>query len=567
MKVLSTLKRKVYATSTTCVVAGILMAGGAAIAAEKPNILVMWGDDIGLYNISYWNRGAMGYRTPNIDRIGNEGLAFTDFYGEQSCTAGRSSFITGQDGLRTGNTKVGLPGAPSGQTADDITIAEALKNHGYMTGQFGKNHLGDRDDQLPTKHGFDEFYGFLYHLDAMQEPENEDYPKDPEFLKQFGPRGVVHSFSDGKVTDTGPLTIKRMKVIDQDITARAMKFMDKAVAAKKPFFVWWNASHMHFQTHTDPKDNGISGQGFYNDAMMSHDKNVGQLLEYLDKKEIANNTIVYYGTDNGPHYNTWPDGAITYYRSEKETNWEGAYRVPAFVRWPDGKWSGGRVLNGLVGMNDWFPTLLAAAGEPTIKEELLKGGYKANGKSFKVHLDGYNQADYFADKTKDSARKSFFYVNADAQIVALRYDESDYAAGSGSLAGAYGGIGAQPAASGVDTKDFTTAWKVVYAEQRAKTMALWAEPFVWLRLPKVFNLRRDPFERADQNAQGYWNWYITRPFIMYKGNQLLKDHLKTYKEFPPSQRPSSFTLSNASEMVYDKFGTGPGGSEGPGIKK
>ena len=532
-------------------------------AAEKPNILVMWGDDIGLYNISYWNRGGMGYRTPNIDRVANEGVAFTDFYAEQSCTAGRSSFINGQTGLRTGNTKVGLPGAPSGQTADDITIAEALKNHGYMTAQFGKNHLGDRDEQLPTNHGFDEFYGFLYHLDAMQEPENPDYPQDPEFMKRFGPRGVLNSFSDGKVTDTGPLTVERMKVVDADITARAIKFMDKAVAAKKPFFVWWNSSRMHFMTHLDPKENGISGQGFYNDGMMGHDMLVGELLDYLDKKGIAENTIVYYGTDNGPHYNTWPDGAITYYRAEKETNWEGAYRVPAFVRWPQGKWSGGRVLNGMVSVMDFFPTLLAAVGDDKVTDKLLKGGYKANGKSFKVHLDGFNQNDYFAGKTKKSARPYFIYFNADAQVVGLRYDQSNYAAGSGSIAGAYGDIAA-PAA--VDTKDFTTAWKLVYGEQRAKTMALWAEPFTWLRLPKIFNLRQDPFERSDLNAQGYWNWYINRPFIMYKGNALLMEHLQTYKEYPPSQRPGTFTVGDASETVYKNYGVGPGGSKGPGIK-
>ncbi|WP_068088638.1 arylsulfatase [Polycladidibacter stylochi] len=512
-----------------------------AAAADKPNILIMWGDDIGIWNTSFWNRGLMGYKTPNIDRIAHEGLSFTDYYGEQSCTAGRASFLFGQTGLRTGLTKVGLPGAPQGAMPDDITIAEALKNQGYVTGQFGKNHFGDRDDQLPTKHGFDEFYGFLYHLNAMQEPENPDFPHDPEFLKQFGPRGVLHSFADGKApTDTGPLTIKRMQTIDDDVTARTIKFIDEAIEKDKPFFVWWNASHMHFITHPKAEDIGKSGQGFYNDVMVSHDEHVGQLLKHLDDKGIADNTIVMYGTDNGPHYNTWPDGAITPFRMEKETNWEGAYRIPAFVRWPAGSWTGGKTLNGMVSALDFFPTLLAAAGDPDIKEKLLKGGYEANNKSFKVHLDGYNMNEYFAGKTEKSPRDHFFYFNADAQIVAVRYELTDYNKGG---------------------EGKSTAWKLVYGEQRAHTMALWAEPFTWLRLPKVFNLRRDPFERADHNANGYWNWLIDRAFLIYKANALVRSHLQTYKDYPPSQRPGSFTMDGASEFVYDKFGVGPGGSK------
>jgi arylsulfatase A-like enzyme len=527
-----------------------------ASAADRPNILVMWGDDIGLYNISFWNRGLMGYQTPNIDRIANEGTAFTDYYGEQSCTAGRASFITGQAGLRTGLTKVGIPGAPGGLMADDITIAEALKNQGYVTGQFGKNHLGDKDEFLPTKHGFDEFYGFLYHLNAMQEPEDSDYPQDPEFLKQYGPRGVLHSFADGKVTDTGPLTIDRMQTVDADVTARAIKFMDQAVAKKKPFFVWWNASRMHMFTHVKKENRGISGQGFYNDGMMEHDGHVGQLLDFLDKKGIADNTIVLYGTDNGPHYNAWPDGAITHFRGEKETNWEGAYRVPAMVRWPAGGIKAGKVLNGLIGHHDWFPTFLAAAGDPKVKDKLLKGNYKANSKSFKVHLDGYNQLDYLTGKSKKSARDSFIYFNADAQVVAMRYDQTNYNTGGATQAAA-GGI---PGGKNISSGEKSTAWKLVYGEQREHGMALWAEPFTWLRMPKIFNLRRDPFERADHNSNNYWTWQLNHIFVFYKGNKLVQEHLMTYKEYPPSERPGSFTMGDAVEMVYKKDGIGPGGS-------
>ncbi|MCL1094317.1 arylsulfatase [Shewanella kaireitica] len=507
---------------------------------QKPNILVMWGDDIGTWNISYWNRGLMGYETSNIDRIANEGVAFTDYYGEQSCTAGRSAFITGQDGLRTGMTKVGLPGAPQGIADDDLTIAEALKNQGYMTGQFGKNHLGDRDRDLPTNHGFDEFYGFLYHLNAMEEPEHDFYPKDPKYLEKYGPRGVISAKADGEVKDTGPLTVERMRTIDDDVTAHAIKFMDKAQAAHKPFFVWWNSSKMHFKTHINPKDRGISGQGFYNDAMMAHDRNVGELLDYLDDNKLKDNTIVMYGTDNGPHFNAWPDGAITPFRGEKETNWEGAYRVPAFVRWPAGDWSGGRVLNGMVSGLDFLPTLTAAAGDSNIKQDLLKGGYKANGKEFKIHLDGFNMNDYFAGRTKEDPRKQVIEYNADAQIVAIRYNQADYVGGG---------------------KDHSTDWKVVYGEQRAKTMALWAEPFTWLRLPKIFNLRQDPFERADHNSNNYWSWELDNVFVFYKANELVKEHLATYKDFPPSQRPGSFTMDGASESVYKNFGIGAGGSK------
>ena len=532
-----------------------LLMSSSMFAADRPNIVVLWGDDIGIGNISHWNRGQMGYMTPNIDRIAKEGVSFTDYYGEQSCTAGRASFITGQTGLRTGLTKVGLPGAPHGLKADDITIAEALKNLGYATGQFGKNHLGDRDDQLPTAHGFDEFYGILYHLNALQEPEDPDYPKGAGFKKRYGPRGVIHSFADGQVKDTGPLTIKRMQAIDEDVTNRAIKWMGKQKKAKKPFFLWWNATRMHMFTHVDKKSRGRSGQGFYNDAMVEHDDQVGRILKYLDDNGLADNTIVVYSTDNGPHYNMWPDGAITPYRSEKETNWEGAYRVPAMVRWPKGNIKGGKTLNGLMSHLDWFPTIMSAAGDKKIVKKLKKGNYKANGKSFKVHLDGYDQLSYLQGKSSASQRKEFVYFNADAEIVAVRYDEDNYSVGSPS-ANFSGGGGVKP-----NKKGQSTAWKIVYGEQRQKTMALWAEPFTWLRLPKIFNLRRDPYERADTDSNTYWNWHMNHVFIFYKAAAITQQHIASYKGYPPSQAPNSFVMKDARDQVYKKYGVGPGGSK------
>ncbi len=421
------------------------------MADKKPNILIIWGDDIGTWNISYNNRGMMGYRTPNIDRIGEEGVAFTDYYGQQSCTAGRAAFITGQNPLRTGLTKVGMPGADLGLRPEDPTIAEMLKPLGYVTGQFGKNHLGDKDEFLPSNHGFDEFFGNLYHLNAEEEPELPDYPKDPAFRKKFGPRGVIHSFADGRIEDTGPLTKKRMETIDEEITGKTLDFIDRAHKEGKPFFVWWNSTHMHFRTHVKKEYEGRTGQGFYNDAMVYHDDLVGVLLKKLDDLGIADNTIVMYSTDNGPHYNSWPDAGITPFRSEKNTNWEGAFRVPAFVRWP-GKISGGTVLNGIVSHQDWLPTLLAAAGEPDIKGKLLKG-HKTGGRTFKVHIDGFNMLPYLTAEVNESPRESFFYVNDDAQLVALRFKD----------------------------------WKLVFMEQRAKTMALWAEPFVPLHIRRPTN--------------------------------------------------------------------------------
>jgi arylsulfatase A-like enzyme len=481
----------------------------------KPNILILWGDDIGWYNISHNNRGAMGYQTPNIDRIAREGIEFTDYYAQQSCTAGRAAFITGQNPIRTGLTKVGIPGADLGLQPEDPTIAELLKPHGYVCGQFGKNHLGDRDEFLPTNHGFDEFYGNLYHLNAEEEPENPDYPSDlpPELLPR--PRGVIHSFADGRIEDTGPLTKKRMETIDDDVTDRTIAFIKQAHAEGKPFFVWWNATHMHFRTHVPEEAEGISGQGFYNDAMVLHDRAVGRLLDLLGELGIVEDTIVQYSTDNGPHYNTWPDGAITPWRSEKNSNWEGAYRVPCFVRWP-GKFEAGKVLNGIVTHQEWLPTLLAAAGEPDVKEKLLKG-HKADGKAFKVHIDGYNILPYLLGEAEESARNWFYYTNDDGKIVALRIGD----------------------------------WKVVFYEQRAKTMQLWAEPFVELRIPKLFNLRRDPFERADENSNSYWEWVLDRVFAIYPAQRLTAQQIKSFIEFPPRQTPASFNLDDVLRKMQE----------------
>ena len=481
----------------------------------KPNILILWGDDIGWYNISHNNRGAMGYQTPNTDRVAREGIEFTDYYAQQSCTAGRAAFITGQNPVRTGLTKVGMPGADLGLQAEDPTIADLLKNHGYATGQFGKNHLGDKDEFLPTNHGFDEFFGNLYHLNAEEEPENPDYPDniDAKYLPR--PRGVIHSFADGRIEDTGPLTKKRMETIDDEVTERAIEFIKRAHAEGVPFFVWWNATHMHFRTHIPKEAEGISGQGFYNDAMVLHDQSVGKMLDILDELGIAEDTIVQYSTDNGPHYNSWPDGAISPWRSEKNTNWEGAYRVPAFVRWP-GKFEAGKTLNGIVTHQEWLPTLLAAAGEPEVVKK-LKQGYQASGKTFKVHIDGYNLLPYLMGETDDCPRDWFFYTNDDGRIVAVRIGD----------------------------------WKIVFYEQRAKGMMVWAEPFVELRIPKIFNLRRDPFERADENSNTYWDWVLDILFVMYPAVALAAEQLQSFIEFPPRQKPASFNLDRVLEKMQE----------------
>jgi arylsulfatase A-like enzyme len=502
----------------------------AAPSGRRPNILVIWGDDVGVANVSAYTFGLMGYKTPNIDRIAREGLMFTDYYAEQSCTAGRASFITGQSGLRTGMTKVGLPGAALGLRAEDITIAEALKPLGYATGQFGKNHLGDRNDFLPTVHGFDEFFGNLYHLNAEEEPEQEDYPKDPAFKAKFGPRGVLKcKASDrddptvdprfgrvGKQTieDTGPLTRKRMETIDDETSNAAIDFVKRQAQAGKPFFCWWNGTRMHLYTHVRPEYRGRSGLGEYTDGMLEHDDDVGKLLKTLDDLGIADNTIVIYGTDNGVHMNSWPDGGMTPFRSEKNTNWEGAYRVPAMIRWP-GRIKPGQVTNEIFAALDWFPTLMAAAGEPDIKSKLLTG-YNAGGKTFKVHLDGYNQLPFLTDQQQKSERKEFFYINDDAQLVALRYEN----------------------------------WKVVFCEQKVQgTLEIWAAPFVCRRVPKLFNLRQDPYERADVTSNTYYDWTIRRIYLLVPAQAMVAQFVGTFKDFPPRQKPSSFSVDQVLSQL------------------
>ncbi len=481
-----------------------LLLSTQAVAAEKPNILIIWGDDIGPFNISAYNRGVMGYKTPNIDRIANEGILFTDSYGDQSCTAGRAGFITGQHPIRTGLTKVGLPGAKEGLHKEDVTIAELLKARGYATGQFGKNHLGDQDEHLPSNHGFDEFFGNLYHLNAEDEPEHPDYPKDPAFKKKFGPRGVIHSFADGKVQDTGPLNKKRMETIDEEVAAKTLAFIDNAHKAKKPFFVWFNSTRMHVWTRLKKESQGVSGQGLYADGMVEHDGHVGQLLDQLEKLGIADNTIVMYATDNGAELALWPDGGYTTFRGEKNSNWEGGYRIPMMVRWP-ARIKKAQVSNEMISVIDWMPTLLAAAGDADVKAKLKKGMQVGNRK-FKVHLDGYNFLPHFLDTTKEGPRKEFIYSSDTGDIVAIR--DGDY--------------------------------KMIFREQRAHGMEVWQDPWVVLRAPKIFNLRMDPLERMDHEGAGYAQWWAEHMFLMAPAMTKVAEFKATFKDFPQRQKPGSF---------------------------
>jgi arylsulfatase len=517
--------------------AALSLSCAAQAQNKQPNIVVFWGDDIGQSNMSAYSHGVMGYRTPNIDRIAKEGVMFTDYYGEQSCTAGRASFITGQSGLRTGMTKVGLPAATTGLSKLDPTIAEALKLQGYVTGQFGKNHLGDRNEFLPTAHGFDEFYGNLYHLNAEEEPENVDYPKDPGFREKFGPRGVLDCKATDKddatvdprfgklgrqsCKDTGPLTRKRMETIDDDITARAVDFIQRQKAAGKPFFVWINTTHMHFRTHTKPESLGQAGkwQSFYHDAMVDHDKNVGTVLKALDDLGIANDTFFFYSTDNGPHMNSWPDAGMTPFRSEKNTNWEGAYRVPALARWP-GHIKPGQVLNGMVAHHDWFPTLLALAGEADVAGKLRKG-VKSGANNFKVYLDGFNLLPYLTGQTDKSPRESFIYINDDQQVTAIRVDN----------------------------------WKMVFLEQRtAGRLDIWRDPFTPLRAPKMFNMRTDPYERADITSNTYNDWMMDRAYLVVPAQAIVGKFLETFKEFPQRQKAASFNLDDVMKQIEKPAG-------------
>ena len=494
----------------------LIFSGSAWAEEKKPNILVVWGDDVGQSNISAYTHGMVGYKTPNIDRIANEGMTFTDYYGEQSCTAGRSSFITGQSVFRTGLSKVGLPGAKEGMSEKDPTIASLLKNHGYATGQFGKNHLGDRDEHLPTNHGFDEFFGNLYHLNAEEEPENEDYFKNPELRKKFGPRGVIHSWAqpDGtqKIEDTGPLTKKRMETVDDETSDAAIAFIEKAHQDGKPWFIWWSGTRMHFRTHVKDELRGISGQDEYADGMVEHDMHIGKFLDKLDELGIADNTIVFYSTDNGPHYNTWPDAAATPFRGEKNTNWEGGWRVPSMVRWP-GKIKPGEWNNEIVHHMDWLPTFLAAAGETDVKDKLLKG-HKAAGRSFKVHLDGYNILPMLNGEAQESPRKEIFYFSDDGDLTALRYDD----------------------------------WKMIFMEQKAQgTFRVWMEPFVPLRVPLIENLRRDPYERASITSNTYYDWLLDRAFLLVPAQAYVGNFLATFKDYPPRQKAARFSLDQAME--------------------
>ncbi|NJD32473.1 MAG: arylsulfatase [Gammaproteobacteria bacterium] len=497
----------------TALVAATWLAAPAQAQARKPNILVIWGDDIGGFNISAYNQGMMGYRTPNIDSIAREGALFTDWYGQQSCTAGRAAFITGQSPIRTGLTKVGLPGAPEGMKAEDPPIATHLKAQGYVTGQFGKNHLGDRDSMLPTAHGFDEFFGNLYHLNAEEEPENVDYPKNPEFRKNFGPRGVIHSYADGRIIDTGPLTRKRMETVDEEVTTAALDFMERAKKADKPFFIWWNSTRMHIFTHLKAASEGKTGLGIYADGMVEHDAMVGQLLAKLKELGLDQNTIVMYSTDNGAETFTWPDGGTTMFRGEKNTQWEGGFRVPTVIRWP-GVIKPGTVINDIGAHEDMMPTLLAAAGDRTAVADLLKGRTIGN-MNYKVHLDGYDLGPALRGEAA-WPRKEFIYWTDDGSVAALRYDN----------------------------------WKITFLKQEAEGLKVWQTPFVELRAPLITNLRMDPFERAEEeNAMGYQRWYMERMFMIAPAGAYVSRWLQSFKEFPPRQKPGSFNLDRVMQTV------------------
>jgi len=471
---------------------------------QKPNILIIWGDDIGPFNISAYNMGVMGYRTPNIDRIANEGIIFTDAYGDQSCTAGRASFITGQHPVRTGLTKVGLPGAKEGISILDPTIAGLLKPLGYMTAQFGKNHFGDQDEHLPTNHGFDEFFGNLYHLNAEEEPEHPDYPKDPAFQERFGPRGVIKSTADGPIQDTGPLTKKRMETIDEEILTSTLDFLDRANSSNTPFFVWFNTSRMHVFTHLKEGSQGVTGQGLYADGMTEHDGHVGQLLDKLDALGIADNTIVMYSTDNGAELIFWPDGGYTPYRSEKNSNWEGAYRVPMMVRWP-AQIQEGQISNEIISHQDWLPTLLAAAGDTDVKERLLTG-VTIGERSYKVHLDGYNFLPYFTGQATEGPRNDFFYYSDTGDLVGIRDGD----------------------------------WKIVLKEQRAHGVDVWIDPWTTLRAPIIFNLRMDPYERMRDESSNYDQWWVEHMFLFVPAIAKIAEFQKTFEEYPQRMKPATW---------------------------
>ncbi len=507
------MKSKLKQTVLAAALVSGLSLGVNALASDKPNILVIMGDDIGQFNISAYNLGMMGYRTPNIDSIAKQGALFTDWYGQQSSTAGRAAFITGQSPIRTGLTKVGLPGAPEGIQKEDPTLATVLKSQGYVTGQFGKNHLGDRDDMLPTNHGFDEFFGNLYHLNAEQEPEHPDYPKNPDFKRKFGPRGVIHSFANGKVTDTGPLTIERMRSIDDEVMVKTLDFMERAKKEEKPFFVWWNSTRMHIFTHLKQESVGKTGLGVYADGMVEHDGHVGELLDKLKELGLDENTIVVYTTDNGAETFTWPDGGTTMFRGEKNTNWEGGYRVPAMMKWP-GVVAPGTVINNIGAHEDFFETFAVAGGATNIKQQLLSG-VKLGGREFKVHLDGHNLAPALQGKEK-WPRQDFIYWTDDGSVAAVRYEN----------------------------------WKITFLKQQAEGLRVWQEPFTALRAPLITNLRMDPFERAEhENAMGFQKWYLDHMFVIAPAAAYVGQWLQSFKTFPPRQKPGTFNLDRVMETV------------------
>ena len=507
-----------------------LMAATPGLAQQRPNILVMFGDDVGFWNVSAYNQGMMGYKTPNIDRIADEGAMFTDAYAQQSCTAGRAAFITGQSPIRTGMLKVGLPGAPEGLMAEDPTIATLLKERGYATGPFGKTHLGDRTEFFPTVHGFDEFFGNFYHLNAEEEPENPDYPTDPEFKRQFGPRGVFHCFATNDVSslpddprfgawgkqrceDTGPLSKKRMETFDVEVADQAERFIREKTGTNEPWFVWFNTSRMHIWTHLAPESEGKTGLGVYADGMVEHDGHIGRMLDLLDELGIADNTIVLWTSDNGAEVMTWPDGGMTPFRGEKNTNWEGGYRVPLVARWP-GVIQPGSIINEIISHEDWLPTLLAGAGAGDVKQSLLNGA-RVGGVNYKVHIDGYNLMPYFQGTTAEWPRKEFLYWTDDGGLAGLRYDR----------------------------------WKIVFMEQRAHGFDAWQEPLITLRLPKVFDLRMDPFERAEHEAMGYQAWRLDRTFLMGPAQAYASRWLQSFEDFPPRQKPGSFNLDAVMESL------------------
>jgi arylsulfatase len=482
-------------------------------AAKKPNILVIWGDDIGVHNISAYSHGVMGYQTPNIDRLAKEGAMFTHYYAQQSCTAGRASFITGQHPFRTGLLTIGMPGSAHGIPDWAPTLADLLKEQGYATAQYGKNHLGDRDKHLPTNHGFDEFFGNLYHLNAEEEPETYYYPKDPKFRKRFGPRGVIKSTADGKIEDTGPMTRKRMETADEEFLKAGLDFVERSVKAKKPFFMWFNTTRMHVWTRLKKESIGKTGIGLYPDGMVEHDGHVGRLLKKLDDLGIADNTIIVYSTDNGAETVSWPDGGITPFHGEKGTTWEGGFRVPCLVKWP-GVIKPGTKIHEIMSHEDWVPTLMTAAGLPGIVEKLKKG-YKANGKNWKVHLDGYDFAPFFKGEAKKGPREEIFYFSQGGELNAVRWQD----------------------------------WKVHFAQIEGNIATGIRTTPGW---PLVINLKADPYEVMWKESMMYIRWYADNMWLFVPIQAKVKDFLGSLQGYP-FQEGSSLSAAGINYRALKSF--------------